>query len=177
MGTPWFKFYGGEYLYDPKIMSLSAPQRSCWITLLCYASVSEIPGEIKHLTEERILIASGIDTVDDLWNETLGFLKKFQELEMITVDDNGMIKVKNFRKRQDSALTSYERVKKWREKKRDDNGDNANDNARVEKSRVENIREEKKSIKESRETYKKEKAKEPEALKKMREQFGRKHTI
>jgi len=179
MATPWFKFYGGEYLYDPKIMSLSAPERSCWITLLCYASVSEIPGEIKHLTEERILIASGIDTVDDLWNETLGFLKKFQKLEMITVDDNGMITVKNFRKRQDTALTSYERVKKFREKQRLDNADNANDNSRVEKSRsrVENIREEKKVIKESREAYKKEKAKEPEALKKMREQFGKKHSI
>lgn len=137
MGTPWFKFYGGEYLYDPKIMSLDVADRSCWITLLCYASVSEIPGEIKHLTEERLLIASGIDTVDDLWNETLGVLKRLQELEMITIDDNGMITVKNFRKRQDTALSSYERVKKYREKKRLDNADNDNDNARVDKRRVE----------------------------------------
>ena len=137
MGTPWFKFYGGEYLYDPKIMSLRANERSCWITLLCYASVSEIPGEIKHLTEERLLIASGIDTMDDLWSETQGVLQRLVDLEMITIDDNGMITVKNFRKRQDTALSSYERVKKYREKKRLDNADNDNDNARVDKRRVE----------------------------------------
>ena len=136
MGTPWFKFYGGEYLYDPKIMSLRANERSCWITLLCYASVSEIPGEIKHLTEERLLIASGIDIVDDLWNETLGVLQKFVEKQMITINDNGMITVCNFRKRQETALTSYERVKKYREKKRLDNVDNDNDNTRVDKRRL-----------------------------------------
>lgn len=138
MGTPWFKFYGGEYLYDPKIMSLSAPQRSCWLTLLCYASVSEIPGEIKHLTEERLLISSGIDTVDDLWNETLGVLQKFKELQMILIDDNGMITITNFRKRQETALSSYERVKKFRQRnemKRNETYDNADDNGRVDKRR------------------------------------------
>lgn len=143
----WFKFYGGEYLYDPKIMSLNTAERSCWITLLCYASVAEIPGEIKHLTEERILIAAGIDTTDELWDETKGVLKKLQKLEMILVNDNGMITVINFRKRQDTALTSYERVKKFREKnemKRNETVDNANDNARVEEKRVEQSRREEK---------------------------------
>jgi hypothetical protein len=138
--TPWFKFYGGEYLYDPKIISLTAPQRSCWISLLCYASVSEIPGEIKYLTEEKLLIASGIDPVDDLWTETQGVLQKFKGLEMIALDDNGMITVKNFRKRQDSALTSYERVRKFREKKRNETDETTpfkNDNSRVDKRREE----------------------------------------
>ncbi len=37
----WFKFYGQDYLSDPKMLSLSSAERSCWITLLCYSSVND----------------------------------------------------------------------------------------------------------------------------------------
>jgi hypothetical protein len=139
----WFKFYGGEYLCDPKMLSLSPAERSCWITLLCYASISDIPGEIKHLTEERLMSVAGLDNTRDEWGETLGVLKKLENLEMIRAD-NGMITIINYRKRQDYALSSYERVKKHRELKRNDNEmithDNEvkqNDNTRIEENRIE----------------------------------------
>jgi hypothetical protein len=149
MPQQWFKFYGGEYLYDQKIRRLTPCERSCWITLLSYASVSDIPGEVLYLDEDRLMLESGLSLVHDEWTETKGVLKKLQDLRMITVDDNGMITVLNYRKRQDSALTTYERVKKFREKKRNDNesvtDDNADDNARREENRKEEKRESDKS--------------------------------
>ena len=129
MGTPWFKFFGGDYLYDPKIMNLNGEERSCWITLLCYASVAEIPGEIKYLNEDKLLITSN--------SKCTGIIKKLCEMQMITQDDNGTITITNFRKRQGQALSGYERVKKWRERNAMITPDNANDNNRVEKSREE----------------------------------------
>lgn len=145
----WFKFFGGEYLSDPKILSLSPAERSCWVTILCYASISDIPGEIKYLTEERIMIMSGLDATREEWNETKGVLDKLQKFKMIQID-NEMITVINYRKRQDSALTAYERVRKYREMKRIDNEMitlpqkvKQNDNARREENRIEEKRIEK----------------------------------
>ena len=87
-------------------------------------------------------------TLDDenwnSWKNTEGVLKKFQELEMIHID-NEVITILNWEKRQESNLTGYERVKKYREKKRIDNAnDNAmitSDKSRVDKSRVDNTSE------------------------------------
>ncbi len=140
MANQWFKFFGGEYLSDPKMLALSSSERSCWITLLCYTSVindTENDNEyVKHVTEERLMLQAGIDIGSDEWEKTKGVLSKFEELEMIHID-NEVITVLNWKKRQQSSLTPYERVKRHREKKRNDN---ANDNRRVDKSRVEENR-------------------------------------
>jgi hypothetical protein len=113
MANPWFKFYGGEYLSDPKILSLSPCERSCWLTLLCFAGLSN--GTIKYVTEERLMIQAGLDTASDEWDRTVGVINKFVKLEMIELD-NGFIVIKNWKKRQESNLTGYERVKRYREK-------------------------------------------------------------
>jgi hypothetical protein len=113
MANPWFKFYGGEYLSDPKILSLSPAERSCWLTLLCFAGLSN--GVIKYVTEERLMIQAGLDTTSDEWERTVGVINKFIKLEMIELD-NDLIIVKNWKKRQESNLTGYERVKRWRDK-------------------------------------------------------------
>lgn len=113
----WFKFYGGDYLSDPKILSLTASERSCWITLLCYASLTE-DGKIRHLTEEILITQAGIsfDPYDDTEMKNLkDILKKFEALSMITFD-NGTISITNWKKRQESNLTGYERVKRFRAK-------------------------------------------------------------
>lgn len=139
----WFKFYGQDFLTDPKILQLSAAERSCWITLLCYASVND-NGVITFLSESQLLSSAGLDPVSDNWDSTLGVLKKFQNMGMITVDDNGMITLINWQKRQETNLSGYERVKRYREKKRNDN---ANDNDRLDKSRIDKKRVDKKRIK------------------------------
>lgn len=133
----WFKFFGKDYLSDPKILSLNALQRSCWITLLSYACSGDNGGVIKYLNEERLLEQSGIhlDEYDDTeWKRAKGVLKVFVDNGMITYD-NGIITILNWQKRQGSSLTGYERVKRWREKKRMITPDNKNDNNRIEKKR------------------------------------------
>lgn len=101
------------------MLGLSASERSCWITLLSYASVND-NGMITFLSEEQLMIQAGLSFQDEEWEKTTGVLEKLKKLQMIT-HDNGMITVINFQKRQGSSLTSYERLKRHREKKRNDN--------------------------------------------------------
>ena len=138
----WFKFYGGEYLSDPKMGSLQAQERSIWITLLSLASISSISGIIEFLTIEVLLKKSGIEFdpyTPEEWNNSLGILAKFEKMKMIKTNDNGSIEILNWGKRQETALTGYERVKKYRQKNKiitNDNDDNESDNDRVDKIRV-----------------------------------------
>jgi hypothetical protein len=156
----WFKFYGAEYLSDPKILTLTASERSCWITLLSYASVNDNindNGVITFLSEQQLLIQAGIGIMEAEFEKTLGVLKKLEKLKMITLDnteDNAKITILNWQKRQETSLTGYERVKRYREKHKPDNKpDNANDNAKItsDKNRIDKIRIDK-NIKEKKTT-------------------------
>ena len=129
---------------DPKMLSLNSSQRSCWITLLAYASIND-NGMITFLSEEQLLVQAGIDPTSEEWSYCQGTLEKFKNLGMIQ-NDNGVITLLNWQKRQETNLTSYERVKRYREKKRNDN---ANDNDRVDKKRIEENRIDKKEERES----------------------------
>lgn len=140
MPYSWFKFYGSEFLSDPKTLLLTASERSCWITLLCFSSVSTTAGLIPFALEEQVMIAAGVSPSSEEWSKTIGVLEKFKKLGMITVDNN-TITILNWGKRQQVSLTGYERVKRYREKKK---LDNANDNGvitpeenRIEKNRIE----------------------------------------
>lgn len=117
----WFKFYGGEFLSDPKIASLSAQERSCWMTLLSLASISSTPGMVEFLTVEVLLTKSGI-TLDpynpEEWNASLAVLDKFVRMKMISKSDDGVIEILNWQKRQETALTVAERQARYRENKK-----------------------------------------------------------
>ena len=132
----WFKFYGQDFLTDPKILQLGSNDRSCWITLLCYASIND-NGVITFLSEHQLMVSAGLEPTFEEWDRTVGVLERLSKLGMITVGDNGMITVLNWHKRQETNLSGYERVKRWREKKR---LDNANDNDRIDKNRIDKIR-------------------------------------
>jgi len=138
MTNSWFKFYGPEYLSDPKVLALDAVERSCWLTLLCYACAANDSGRVKHLDADIILIQSGVRRDDPQYETHRSFIDKFKKLEMITLD-NGVITIKNWQKRQERSLTPYERIKRHRAKKRNDN---ANDNPRIEKNRIDKKRKE-----------------------------------
>lgn len=119
MANQWFKFYGGEYLSDPKIERLSPLERSCWLTILCMASMG-VDGVIEFLTVESLLNRSGIQFDPyhpEEWEKALSVLVKFQNLKMIETNDEGQIKVKNWEKRQEHNLTVAERVAKHRQNK------------------------------------------------------------
>lgn len=140
----WFKFYGQEFLSDPKMLSLTALERSLWLTLLCLGSSSDTEGVVKYIDEDKIKVLTNLSPLDEEWDNVTGFLKKFEELGMITLADKSIV-IKNFEKRQDTNLTGYERVKRYREKQKDNKDnvindnvdDNANDNVRIEKNRIE----------------------------------------
>ena len=138
----WFKFYGQEFLTDPKMMHLTAIEKALWVTMLCLASSGD--GQIPYADSEKIMILTGIMPNDPAFTENYDFLLKFEKLGMIT-DDNEMITVVNFSKRQASNLTGYERVKKFREAhkseaKNDNKMDVINDNAREDKIRIDKKR-------------------------------------
>lgn len=118
------------------MLSLTSSERSCWITLLCYSSVND-NGMITFLSEQQLMIQAGLDFTCDEWNRTVGILEKLVKLKMIT-NDNGMITVINWYKRQETSLTSYERVKKHREKKRNDNAKITLEENRIEENRIDN---------------------------------------
>lgn len=141
----WFKLYGIEMLADPKYQRLTPAERSCWITLLCLASIDG--GIVRHCEEDYLMTQSGISPLSEDWNKTRGILTKLEMLGMIT-QSRYHILIKNWEKRQKSNLTGYERVKKYRLKQRqkqalitnDNVNDNANDN--IDKIRIDKIREE-----------------------------------
>lgn len=136
MALPWFKFYGGEYLSDPKMLSLTTAERCCLLTLLCYASLSENSGEVSYLTEEILMAQAGVNLHEPEWEKTVGVLKKFESLGIVTIR-NDTVTIKNWTKRQYSE--GYSRVLKFRKK-----NSNAKDNDREEKIREDKRREEKK---------------------------------
>lgn len=116
MANKWFKFYGGDYLSDPKVERLSPLERSCWITILCMASMGE-SGMIEFLTVESLLNRSGIQFDPyhpEEWERALSVLIKFKQLKMIDTNKDGQITVINWEKRQEHNLTVAERVAKSR---------------------------------------------------------------
>lgn len=144
MANQWFKFYGGEYLSDPKIERLTPTERSCWVTLLCLASMNG-SGEIEYLTVESLLNKSGIQFDPyhpEDWEKSLGVLTKFQNMKMLKLDSNGTISILNWKKRQEHAMTVAERQAKYRE--------NRKSNEKV-TARVTKVTTEEKRIEENRE--------------------------
>jgi len=116
MAYPWFKFFGGDYLHDEKLLGMDGHVRSCWLTLLCYAATSENQGTVRYLTEDHLMIQAGVPMGGEEWARTKGVLARFVERDMITVED-GVIKISNWDKRQASHSTSAERMSRLRHKR------------------------------------------------------------
>jgi len=110
----WFKFYAHDWLTDLKIVDMSSEYRICYLTLLCLASVSSVRGSIKDCTEKRLIRGANFGTEAER-ERAKGCIQFFISNGMIT-NDNGIVTVKKFAKRQGQVLSTYERVKKHREK-------------------------------------------------------------
>lgn len=137
MSNPWFKFYGGEYLSDPKIKSLDGNQRSCWLTLLSLGATATIPGKIEFMNVKTLLRESGIRE----GKKYIEILNNFQSMRMIRInDEDGSIDILNWEKRQEHNLSVAERVAKSRINKKNVTNnvtDVTSEESRVDKSRVE----------------------------------------
>ncbi len=125
---------------------MNAVDKLLFITLLCLADEE---GRIKDCDEDTLkelthLHENPYDDDND-WTRGTGILKRLSDNGMITLDTNGDVIMNNWVKRQSQNLSGYERVKRWRDKQKlankpfsNDNGDNANDNARIEENRIDN---------------------------------------
>lgn len=127
MTNPWCKFYGTEYLSDLKIEKLNGNERSCWITLLAFASQTK-DGVIRFLDQETLLKKSGV-------TENINILQKLSDLNMISVS-NSDVTVLNWEKRQYSE--SLNRVREFRKRE-------SNEDVTTYKNREEENREDKKN--------------------------------
>lgn len=152
MRRAWFKFYGQDFLTDPKMLVLTSSQKMMWITLLCLVSTSEEEGIIKNIDEHRLKILSGIqfyDPITDEWKQTDGTLKQFEKLNMIQVKGE-TIEILNFKKRQSPQDSNdpdsvRERVQKYRNKSKTLPVTECNDRgeeSRGDKKRIDKKREE-----------------------------------
>lgn len=154
----WFKFYGQDWLTDTKIFSMKLEDKLCYLTLLCLAS-SSTDGVIKNCTEDTVLRLSGLQfdpaNEDNEYSRAIGCLKRYHDNGMITHDNKGGVIINAYSKRQGSNLGGYERIKRFREKKKmalnidknktndntnDNISDNTNDNPRIDKIRIEENR-------------------------------------
>lgn len=140
----WFKFYGQDYLTDPKMISLSLAEKVYWLTILCLASNSD-DGVIDHLTEDNLKMIAGVKPNDPEWSSHKSIFDTFVGLNLIRLNGSS-IEVVNFKKRQESNLTGAERTANYRErlKKRhtsdiDCDEERHKSDARVEENRVEKI--------------------------------------
>jgi hypothetical protein len=145
MTNPWFKFFGGEWLSDPKRDQLTAVEQNCLTTLLCYANISNLKGKVPHITEKSLMIKSGIVPGTPEWDVTVGVIKKFETLGIVKIVSD-IITVRNWQKRQETSLSGAERAKRFRDKNRNETVTQKSDesNARREEKREEKKREEKK---------------------------------
>ena len=113
MANQWFKFYGGEYMSDPKMDAFDGNERSCWLTILCLASQSD-EGWILYTSEEKLLEKSGVPTAERVkYSSILQKFFKFSMLQFCNVDVTQGFRPKNWEKRQFSE--GYSRVKKFRQ--------------------------------------------------------------
>jgi hypothetical protein len=142
----WFKFYGKDFLTDPKIRRLNPIHQLMWVYLLCHASDTE-SGHVRFIDENDLVTATGIMPQDDDFEGAKGFFAKCEKMDMIEVVDDGVV-VKNFKKRQESYLSGAERTANWRSRKKQEQR-HASDikprhtrNARIEKNRIDKKKEE-----------------------------------
>ena len=126
------------------MLSLSATERSCWVTLLCYACAANEKGVVRYVDNDILLLNSGVKRFNETGGVThdetlLKPLETFQKMEMITLD-NGVITLVNWQKRQSKYSKNYARLKKWRKKKQIETlSDNGKKRCREEEIRKEEI--------------------------------------
>lgn len=155
-GFDWFKFWGDDWLTDTKVIELSAVDRNCFLTIMCLANRENNNGKIKYCGENTIIKLTHLTPEEQ--EKATGIMQRLDDNAMITLVRNNsnnnidFIVVNNFEKRQSRQQTGYERVKKCREKKRENRtlqnsviNDNERDNKMItsEKNRVEKKRKEK----------------------------------
>lgn len=130
---PWFRFYS-EALNDRKILRVcrdtgqpKALVIGVWATILALASDSPRRG-LLLFTDDIPLTFDDLELETGLYGESLmALLDTFQRFNMLTWDD-GAYCVANWDKRQFASDHSTDRVREWRERQKENGGNNSDGN-------------------------------------------------
>lgn len=126
---PWLKLHT-EIRTDPKMQALTDTQFRIWINLLCLSAEGKVRGSV-CIDEDLGYPEEALAKVLFVDQETLSAaLSVFQKLRMIDVDENGVIILRNFVKRQydnpsDHPQEVAERVRRHRQSKKNADETNA----------------------------------------------------
>ena len=128
----WFKFYGSDWLHDMKIITMLPIDQLVFVYLLSMSSISEIPGTLKRCKEDILLKMFHLDSEVSAF----GCIRRLEEVGIINVTachEIGYfdIDVKNFRKRQERALTASERQAIYRDKKKTNSNEKVTGSLRI----------------------------------------------
>lgn len=118
----WIKLYI-EALHDRKLRKLSRFDKSVFYDLLLLAGQDGKNGQLPEVED----IALELDLKVTEAKKSLEHLMQMGLVEVI----NDNLTVHNFKKRQESNLTGYEKVKRYRESHKEVINDNSNDNAMI----------------------------------------------
>lgn len=143
----WFKFFGQDFLTDPKMLMLSENERLCWITLLCLAATAFDPlADTDDTGNGKVTLGNGA-VLPMLAHVDVGGPDNCSDI-LIKLENLGLVKVKgdeitvvNFLKRQAPPLTNAERQAKFKARKRLGNEKVTEGNEEVTRSNANRIEE------------------------------------
>lgn len=113
----WVRIYT-EITRDRKIRRLPPAQRWVWIALLCMAKESPVQGKLLLAENVPVNVDDIVDEAGVDKDDVEAALEAFEKQGMIEYDENGVIVIKNWHKRQYQADSSTERVRRYRERKK-----------------------------------------------------------
>lgn len=118
----WFKFYGQDWMTDPKIAGMLMEDKLCLITLLCMASSENKNGVISYLEEHALINLAQIPDLPTFdvnpAENARGILERLQALRIVTLDGNGQVTLCNFGSRQQQSSSNAEKQKRYRDSKK-----------------------------------------------------------
>lgn len=123
----WYRFYGGDWLSDPKVMLLSAGERMCFVTLMCIVSANDSTDGSTIISEKKLMLHSGVDPDSEEWDRIKGVLVKLEKLGFVTLSDTDVtdsdkqVTLANWVQRQWIVEDSRVRMRRHRAKKREEN--------------------------------------------------------
>lgn len=138
----WFKFYGKDFMVDPKIRRLSAIHQLMYVYMLCYASTTD-DGVIEYLTEDILAAHCNLTPLDEDYKKTRNFITTVKNMGMVDVVGDSITVIK-YLSRQQRQMTDAERAKRYRDRKKEQDSDVRHEdnvtNVTIDKSRVDKNR-------------------------------------
>lgn len=114
----WVRLYT-EITHDRKLRRLPATERWLWVTMLCLASKSPVPGTLLLSKDVPVTVDDLADAAAIPRDDVASGIENFKRQKMLE-EDSGVYRLINWDKRQFVSDSSTERVRKHRGKRGQD---------------------------------------------------------